>query len=127
MRLTDRAALRLRFLISGGAGFCLYYLFSLLLHASTSLDDGPCATLATLAAIPPTFALQKYFAFRAGGSVAAQGAKYLLLQVGSSILIGAMSALFQRLGLHSWLSFLLAGGSGVVLSYAVQSLLVFRR
>ncbi|WP_187770643.1 GtrA family protein [Cognatilysobacter lacus] len=127
MRISDQVALRLRFLLSGGTGFCLYYAFSLVLHATTTLGDGPCATLATLAAIPPTFALQKFFAFRAKGDAASQGVKYVALQIVSSVLIGSMSTLFQRVGLPSWISFLFAGVSGVALSYAVQSSLIFRR
>jgi putative flippase GtrA len=117
----------LRFLISGGTGFAIYYVAALVLRRVTGWPDGMCATVATLVAIPPSFLLQKHFTFRHDGDARAQLAGYLLLQVASALLIGAVAHLCARLGMAHALGFFLGGVAGVLFSYLVQSLLIFRR
>lgn len=123
----ERAARWLRFLISGGTGFALYYLFSLGLHASTDWPDGVSAFVATLLAVPPTFVLQRHFTFRAGGDARVQALGYLALQAVCAVVIGLAATGFQRLGLVPALGFFLAGTVGVAVSYLLQSQLIFRQ
>lgn len=117
----------LRFLISGGAGFLLYYTLALVLHRLTAWTDGWCALVATLLAIAPTFLLQKRFTFRSGGEIGPQVLGYLLLQLVSAALIGAAAHAGAKLGLPVFLGFFVAGLLGVVFSYLVQTIVIFRK
>ena len=117
----------LRFLFSGATGFAIYYAVALALRSYAGWPDGLCATAATLVAIPPTFLLQKHFTFRHDGDARVQLAGYLLLQMASAVLIGAVAQLCARIGMTHALGFFLGGVAGVVFSYLVQALLIFRR
>ena len=123
---TDRAQ-AFRFLVSGGTGFAIYYVVALFLRHTFAWPDGVCATVATLVATPPTFLLQKHFTFRHGsGDARAQLLGYALLQGCCALLIGAVAQLCMRLGLSHYLGFFLGGLSGVLCSYVVQRMLIFR-
>jgi putative flippase GtrA len=117
----------LRFLVSGGTGFAIYYLVALALRHFTAWPDGACATVAVLVSIPPAFALQRHFTFRHQGDARAQLLGYVLLQAACSLLIGAVVQLCSRLGLSHYLGFFLGGVAGVLVSYVVQALVIFRR
>lgn len=117
----------LRFLISGGIGFALYYSFALMLSWMTPWADGSCAFVGTLLAIPPTFLLQRSFTFRSGGAVAGQAAGYLLLQLASSAMIGSSAYFAAKLGIPTFIGFFLAGMAGVLFSYLIQASLIFKR
>lgn len=117
----------LRFLISGGIGFALYYGFALLLTWMTPWADGSCAFVGTLLAIPPTFLLQRSFTFRSDGGPGGQAAGYLLLQLASSAIIGSSAYFAARLGIPTFLGFFLAGIAGVLFSYVIQASLIFKR
>ena len=117
----------LRFLISGGLGFALYYVLALLLRDFSGWPDGVCATAATLLSILPVFVLQKHFTFRHEGDGPLQLAGYVLLQLASALLIGGMAQLCARVGISHPVGFLVGGVAGVVFSYLVQVLLIFRR
>ena len=116
-----------RFLISGGSGFAIYYLVALALRHASGWPDGACATVATLVAIPPTFLLHKHFTFQHRGNARAQMAGYILLQGACALLAGAVAQLCARLGLSHFLGFFVGGVAGVLLSYAVQSTLIFKK
>lgn len=116
----------LRFVLVGGAGFVLYLLFAQGLRLATPLSTGWAAWLATLLAIAPTFVLQRRFTFRSSGSFAREFASYTALQLVNAGVIGLSARWGSRLlGLPDFPVFVLAGAIGVLVSYVVQSLLVF--
>ena len=117
----------IRFLISGGTGFSLYYVFALTLRHYTAWPDGACATVATLASVPPAFLLQKHFTFRQRGGGHSQWLGYALLQGACALLVGAVAQTCIRLGMSHYVGFFLGGASGVLVSYVVQSRLIFRQ
>jgi putative flippase GtrA/ubiquinone/menaquinone biosynthesis C-methylase UbiE len=123
----DRGPRTLRFLISGGTGFAIYYVAALLLRHATSWPDGVCALGAMVVSIPPAFLLQKHFTFRHDGAAAPQLAGYVLLQAASALLIGAVAQLCAQAGLAHALGFFLGGVAGVAFSYVAQAVLIFRR
>ena len=122
-----RRAQLLRFLVSGGTGFVLYYLFALALREWTTLGVGTSALLATLLAIPPTFLLQRSFTFRSTGRVHLQMAGYLALQLASALVISTGALVAARGGIPESIGFILAGIAGVVFTYLVQATIIFRK
>jgi putative flippase GtrA len=116
-----------RFLLSGGAGFALYYVLALLLRTFTVLDQGVAAFLATMMAIPPTFFLQRTFTFRSKGSVIRQLSGYAGLQAIVALVIGASAHMAALIHVPPALAFFMAGVIGVVFSYFVQLALIFSR
>jgi putative flippase GtrA len=75
----------------------------------------------------PIFFLQKHFTFRQrSGSARSQLLGYVLLQGACSLLVGGVAQLCMRLGISHFLGFFLGGVAGVLLSYFVQSQLIFR-
>lgn len=116
----------LRFVLVGGTGFVLYLLFAHVLRLTTSLSPGWAAWLATLLAIVPTFALQRRFTFRSKGSRNREILGYTALQLVNAGVIGLSARWGSRLlGLPDFPVFVIAGAIGVLVSYVVQSLLVF--
>ena len=115
-----------RFLISGGVGFLLYLAFTTLLGAWTEFERGVNALLGTLLAILPTFALQRSFTFRSDGAVRKQFAGYIALQAISAVVIGLAAQGGALLGMRPFFSYVAAGVAGVVFSYFVQSMMIFR-
>lgn len=116
-----------RFLISGGTGFVIYYIFALALRYLTGWSDGHCATVATLLAVPPVFLMQKHFTFRHEGDAGPQLLGYALLQAVCAVVIGAVAQFATRQGFSHFVSFFLGGLAGVLVSYLVQALLIFRK
>jgi len=114
------------FLLSGGTGFALYFVLSMLLVRWPGLGAGLAAFLATLASIPPTFALQRRFAFRDRGAALPAFVRYCLLQAFNAVLVGLLARTGQRAGLPDAVNFVAAGAVVVVASYLVLSRLVFR-
>jgi putative flippase GtrA len=115
-----------RFLISGGTGFLLYLGAATLLARFTQLDHGWVALLATVMAIPPTFVLQRSFTFRSSNRGSGQLAGYVGLQLVSALVIAGSAHAGSRLGLPSTVVFVLAGLCGVLVSYVVQAMLIFK-
>jgi putative flippase GtrA len=115
-----------RFVISGGTGFLLYLGAATLLARFTRLDHGWVAFIATLLAIPPTFLLQRHFTFRASTRRSGQLASYVGLQLVSALVIAGAAHAGSRLGLPSTVVFVLAGLCGILVSYLVQVLLIFK-
>lgn len=126
MRLGAAKSTFLRFLISGGTGFVIFYILALVIGSLTDLTEGAAAFLATLAAIPPTFLLQRSFTFRVEDRSAARFAGYLALQFASAIVIGVTAGALARAAVPLYIATFIAGGVGVGFSFAVQSMLVFR-
>ncbi len=130
MRATSKiGSTRLRryvmFLFSGGTGFALYLLFSNLLHYRLGVSEAYAAASAVLLAVFPTFLLQKYLTFRSGASSRRAFPLYFLLQVANAALTGAVSGLGASAAVPGYLTFVIAGVTGVLVSYWVQSRFIF--
>lgn len=114
------------FLLSGMFGFGLYYALSLWLVRMPALEHETAAFIAVVLSIPPTFLLQKGFAFRHEGGLLASFAKYCGLQVFNALAIALLARMGRQAGLPPEVNFILAGGIVVVVSYLVLSRIVFR-
>jgi putative flippase GtrA len=117
---------KLAFLASGTTGFAIYLVLSLLLVRLPRVEPGLAAFLATLSAVPPTFLLQKHFAFRDRGAGLPSFLGYCLLQLFNAAAVGLLARLGQQAGLPDALNFFASGSVVVVVSYLVLSRLVFR-
>lgn len=117
----------LRFLVSGGAGFVLFYAAANVIRMISGFNEGLSAFLGTLVAIGPTFLLQRSFTFRVKSKPVERLGGYLVLQLASAAVIGAAASLLSKTALPAYVVFVIAGGVGVVFSFAVQSLLIFRK
>ncbi len=122
-----REALRrqLAFLLSGTAGFVLYCLLSLLLVRVPGMGAGLAAFLAVLLSIPPTFLLQKRFAFRDRGALLPSFARYCALQAVNAVAVGLLARMGRQAGLADAVNFVASGSVVVVLSYLLMSRIVF--
>lgn len=117
---------KVAFLAAGATGFALYYAFSLLLVRAPALEQEGAAFLAALLAVPPTFLLQKRFAFRHRGGTAPAFLGYCLLQGFNAVAIGALAWAGRRLGLPAEANFVASGLVVMAVSYRVLSRIVFR-
>ncbi len=117
---------KLAFVLSGATGFAIYLSLSLLLVRLPGLGAGPAAFLATLLSVPPTFLLQKHFAFRDRGAAFAPFLRYCLLQAFNALAVGLLARLGQQAGLPDAVNFAASGCVVVLVSYLVLSRLVFR-
>lgn len=114
------------FLLAGGTGFLIYLALSNALHYLTGLAEGPAALLGTLLSVPPTYLMQRRFTFDSKVSNRAALPRYAALQACNALLIGSISALGAMMALPAYVAFVVAGVSGVLLSYWVQSRLIFK-
>lgn|GEM_PF-1044477 len=121
-RLRQKAA----FLLSGAAGFALYYGFSLVLVRVPAIEQELAAFVAVLLSVLPTFLLQKRFAFRHRGSALPSFARYCALQGFNAVAIGSLAWAGRRLGVLPEINFLASGVVVLVVSYLVLSRIVFR-
>lgn len=117
---------KIGFLLAGSLGFLLYCLFSLLLH-HFGLEESHAAFLGVVLSVPPTYLLQRNFAFQHEGKVGHSFAKYCLLQLWNSIFISGLAWAGSRMGLPSFVNFFLSGAIAIVVSYLVLSRNVFPR
>lgn len=117
---------KLAFLVSGVAGFALYYSASLVLVRQAHVGPGVAACLGVLIAIVPTFLLQRHCAFRDRGPFWPALARYCALQAFNAAATGLLARLGQYVGLADELNFLLSGATVVVASYFALNHLVFR-
>ena len=117
---------KLAFLVSGVAGFVLYYSASLVLVRQAHVGPGVAACLGVLVAIVPTFLLQRHFAFRDRGPFWPAPTRYCALQAFNAAATGLLAGLGQVVGLADALNFLLSGATVVVVSYLALNHLVFR-
>jgi putative flippase GtrA len=117
---------KLAFLVSGVAGFVLYYSASLVLVRQAHVGPGVAACLGVLVAIVPTFLLQRHFAFRDRGPFWPALTRYCALQAFNAAATGLLAGLGQVVGLADALNFLLSGATVVVVSYLALNHLVFR-
>lgn len=115
----------LRFLITGGVGFVLYYVLALGLRWWFELPHAAAGSLANVMAIPPVFFLQRSFTFRSQGSASHQLVGYSILQIVAACLVGFVAFLAARCGLDDLVAFFLAGVAGALFSYGVQKSLIF--
>lgn len=122
----EPARRKLAFLASGLAGFALYYVFALLLAGLPGVGAGSAAFAAVLLSVPPTFLLQKRFAFRARDALLPSFLRYCALQVFNAAVIGVLARLGRELGLRDGLNFLVSASFVVVVSYLALSFFVFR-
>lgn len=115
-----------RFLLSGGVGFVLYYVFALVLDATFDLSAGVIAWLAVICAIGPVFFLQRMFTFRVrDGSATKQLISYASLQMLVAALIGTTASLASRFSMDARTVYFLSGLVGVAFSFLVQKFLIF--
>jgi len=123
-----REALRrkLAFVLSGSAGFALYYVLCMVLVRVPGWGAGIAAFVAVLLSIPPTYALQKRFTFRDRGAVLPSFIRYCMLQAFNAMAIGLLASLGSRAGLAEGLNFLVSGSVVIVVSYLALSYIVFR-
>lgn len=117
---------KLAFLLSGTTGFALYLAMSLLLVRAPGLGAGAAAFLASLLSVPPTFLLQKRFAFRHRGATLSTFVRYCLLQLFNAAAVGLLARMGQRAGLADAVNFAVSGSVVVAVSYLVLSRLIFR-
>ncbi|MCR6662698.1 MAG: GtrA family protein [Luteimonas sp.] len=127
MRADSPIRRKAAFVLSGGTGFALYYVFSLLLVRLPGVEHEVAAFVAVLLSVPPTYLLQRNFTFRHRGGVSKSFAGYCLLQAFNAVAIGALAWCGRKAGLPAEINFLAAGGVAVVVSYVVLSRLVFRQ
>lgn len=118
---------KMAFLLSGGTGFVLYYVLSLLIVRLPGLEQEVAAFVAVLLSIPPTYLLQRNFAFRHRGGMSRSFAGYCLLQAFNAVAIGGLAWLGRKAGLSAEINFLASGGVVVIVSYVVLSRFVFRQ
>lgn len=117
---------KLAFLLAGSTGFALYYALSLWLVRLPAFEQETAAFLAVVLSVPPTFLLQKRFAFRHEGGSLTSFTKYCGLQAFNAVAIALLAWAGRRCGLPAEVNFVLAGGIVVVVSYLVLSRVVFR-
>ena len=114
------------FLLSGGAGFAIYYVLSnglyYLLHVAPVLS----ALLAMLASVPVSYFMQKNLTFKHRPTSSKTMPRYLLLQAVNASVIGSVTYLCNRFSLPQAINFAVAGFMGVVVSFAIQERLVFQ-
>lgn len=123
----ERARRYAAFLLAGGIGFMIYLALSNLFHYVFGLSEALAPFLGTVLAVPPTYLLQRTLTFR--GRTAGRQAlpMYVALQVGNAFLISLLSSLGARTSLPGYVVFVIAGVAGVLVSYWVQSRLIFRK
>ena len=117
----------LAFLLVGGTGFLLYLAISNALHYLLDVNESWAAMIGSALPIWPVYQLQRRFTFRGRESNSGSFPAYVALQVSNTLLIGLLSGLGAKSALPGFLVFVLAGISGVVVSYVVQSKLIFRK
>jgi len=115
------------FLLVGGTGFLLYLAISNALHYLLGVDESWAAMIGSALPIWPVYQLQRRFTFRGRESNAGSFPAYIALQAGNTLLIGLLSGLGANSPLPGFVVFVIAGLSGVVVSYVVQSKLIFRK
>jgi Predicted membrane protein len=113
------------FLLAGGTGFLLYLAISNAMHYLWDVGEVASAVVATLLPILPTFFMQRRLTFRSVGLKRRSFPRYVMLQLGNAALIGTLTAVANGLGWPAAVAFLLAGGVGMFVSYALQVTLVF--
>lgn len=125
MRGGDGRRRMIAFLLSGGTGFALYYVLSLLLVRLPGFEHESAAFVAVLLSVPPTYLLQRNFAFRHRGGLSRSFAGYCLLQAFNAVAIAALAWCGRLAGVPAALNFLASGAVVVFVSYAVLSRIVF--
>lgn len=113
------------FLLAGGTGFLLYLCISMALHYVFHVSEVVSALLGTLLPIPPTFWMQRKLTFQSDAPKRQALPRYALLQLGNAAFVSGLTALGTRMGLQGALIFVIAGITGALISYVVQSKLVF--
>lgn len=127
MRADSPIRRKAAFVLSGGTGFALYYVFSLLFVRLPGVEHEVAAFVAVLLSVPPTYLLQRNFAFRHRGGMLRSFVGYCLLQAFNAVVTGTLAWCGRKAGLPAEFNFLAAGGVAVVVSYVVLSRLVFRQ
>ncbi len=114
------------FLLSGAAGFAIYYLLSNGLYYLLQVPPVLAALLAMLVSVPVSYFMQKNLTFRHRPKSGKTMPRYLLLQAVNASVIGSVTYLCDRLSLPQAVNFAVAGFMGVVVSFAIQERLVFQ-
>ncbi|AGG89167.1 MULTISPECIES: GtrA family protein [Pseudomonadota] len=113
------------FLLAGGTGFLLYFCISMVLHYGFRVGEVVSAIFGTLLPIPPTFWMQRRLTFQSDTPKRQALPRYAVLQLGNAAVVSGLTALGTKMGLSGGLIFLIAGVTGALISYVVQSKLVF--
>lgn len=115
---------KIGFLLAGSLGFVFYFLFSFFFH-HLGLEESNAAFLGVVFSIPPTYLLQRNFAFQHAGKIGSSFTKYCLLQLWNSVFIAGLAWMGSRTALPSFVNLLLSGAIATVVSYLVLSRNVF--
>lgn len=113
------------FFLAGGTGFLLYLCISMVLHYVFHVGEVVSAICGTLLPIPPTFWMQRRLTFQSDAPKRQALPRYAALQLGNAALVSGLTAWGTTMGLSGGLIFLIAGITGALISYVVQSKLVF--
>jgi len=113
------------FLLAGGTGFLLYLCISMVLHYVFRVGEVVSAIFGTLLPILPTFWMQRRLTFQSDAPKRQALPRYAVLQLGNAVLVSGLTALGTQIELPGALIFLVAGITGALISYFVQSKLVF--
>lgn len=121
----ERARKVFYFALAGGTGFLIYLCVSNFMHYVMHVSEVTSAITATLLPIPPTFWMQRRLTFRNYVPKRRSFPRYALLQLCNAALIGGLTEAGVRLAWPAAMSFIVAGATGVIISYFVQAKVVF--
>lgn len=124
--ISDGWRRKIGFLLAGGFGFLVYSLVALLLVQIPGVQPEVAAFFAVLLAIPPTFLLQRNFAFRHRGSLSRPFLQYCGLQLVNAAGIALLTRFGRFVGLTDEINMVASGAIVIVFSYLVLSRFVFR-
>lgn len=115
------------FLLVGGFGFALYLAVSNALHYAFDVRESVSAVIGSILPIWPVYQLQRRYTFRGRESGSHSFPAYVALQGLNAALVGSLSSVGARTALPGYAVFVIAGVAGVLVSYVVQSRLIFRK
>jgi putative flippase GtrA len=95
------------------------------MHYLLRIDEAFSALIATLLSALPTFWMQHQLTFQSYTPKRKALPRYAILQLGNAALISGLTALGGKLGVPAFLSFPLAGITGAIVSYFIQSKFIF--
>lgn len=114
------------FLLSGGAGFAIYYAISNGLYYLLEVPPVMAALLAMVVSVPVSYFMQKNLTFKSHMPSRKAMPRYLMLQALNAFVIGSVTYLCNRFNAPQAINFAVAGVMGVVVSFAIQERIVFQ-
>lgn len=114
------------FVLSGGAGFAIYYVISNGLYYLLQVPPVMAALLAMLVSVPVSYVMQKKLTFKSRTPSRKAMPRYVLLQAINAVVIASVTYLCTLFDIPQAVNFAVAGFMGVVVSFVVQKKLVFQ-